>query len=67
MPSTSAAEAVGLPDRLLSRSFADTGNLPPLSNTVDLLMPWTCNSTSDNRAENTHLLPKVTHMLYPYV
>ena len=35
---TFAANAVDLPDRLLSRSFTDTVDLPPLTAAVDLLI-----------------------------
>ena len=45
---TFAANAVDLPDRLLSRSFADTVDLSPLTAAVDLLIrpgPCDCSST----------------------
>ncbi len=45
---TFAADAVGLPDRLRSRSIAVTVNLTPLTDAVDLLIhpgPCDCSST----------------------
>ena len=44
---TFAADAVGLPDSLRSRSFADTVDLPPLTDVLDLLIhPGPCDRSS---------------------